>query len=149
YDVLVLCNVTQFSQSEVTALEDFLKQGGGVVIFGGDQVNPENYNRWLYADGQGLLPAAIGPSVGDAARREAVIGFDAKGYRHPLVAAYQGATEPVQSGLLRAWTWRYHKLLVPKETKAEVALAFDNGDPAVIEARRHRGTVVLVATSAD
>jgi hypothetical protein len=30
-----------------------------------------------------------------------------------------------------------------------VALAFDNGDPAVIEAARHRGTVLQVATSAD
>ena len=29
YDVVVLCNVAQFSQPEVAALEDFLKQGGG------------------------------------------------------------------------------------------------------------------------
>ena len=37
------------------------------MIFGGDQVIAENYNRLLYADGKGLLPAAIGPIVGDAA----------------------------------------------------------------------------------
>ena len=52
--------MAQFSQAEVTALDDFLKQGGGVVVFGGDQVIPDNYNRLLYADGKGLLPAAIG-----------------------------------------------------------------------------------------
>ena len=64
FDVVALCNVAQFSQAEVTALEDFLKQGGGVVVFGGDQVIAENYNRLLYADGKGLLPAAVGPTRG-------------------------------------------------------------------------------------
>ena len=149
YDAVVLCNVAQFSQPEVTALDDFLKQGGGVVIFGGDQVVAENYNRVLHADGKGLLPAFVGPSVGDAARKEAGIGFDPRGYRHPLVSDFQGEAGPVTAGLTRAFTWQFHKLTIPKGSKAEVALAFETGDPAVIEAPRHRGTVVVVATSAD
>ncbi len=149
YDAVVLCNVAQFSQPEVTALEDFLKQGGGVVIFGGDQVVSENYNRLLYADGKGLLPASVGPSVGDAAKREAGLGFDPRGYRHPLVSEYQGEADPVTAGLTRALTWQFHKLILPKGSKAEIPLAFENGDPAIIEAPRHRGTVVMVATSAD
>ena len=90
YDVVVLCNVAQFSQPEVTALDDFLKQGGGVVIFGGDQVVADNYNRLLYDDGKGLLPAAIGPSVGDAAKKEAGFFFNPLGYRHPIVSEFQG-----------------------------------------------------------
>ena len=61
HDAVIICNMAQFTESEVIALEDYLKQGGGVVFFGGDQVVPENYNRLLYADGHGLLPAAIGP----------------------------------------------------------------------------------------
>jgi hypothetical protein len=149
YDAVVLCNVAQFSQPEVTALEDFLKQGGGVVIFGGDQVVAENYNRLLYADGNGLLPASVGPSIGDAAKREAAIAFDPRGYRHPLVSDYQSESGPVTAGLTQAITWQFHKLTIPKGSKAEVALAFETGDPAIIEAPRHRGTVIVVATSAD
>ena len=53
------------------------------------------------------------------------------------------------AGLTQALTKQYHKLKIPKGSKAEVALAFENGDPAIVEARRHRGTVFLVATSAD
>ena len=113
----------------MAALDDFLKQGGGVVIFGGDQVVAENYNRLLYDDGNGLLPAEIGPSVGDAAKKEAGFFFNPLGYRHPLVAAYQGEAEPVTAGLTQALTWQYHKLVIPKGSKAEVALAFDTGDP--------------------
>jgi len=150
YDVVVLCNVAQFSQPEVSALEDYLKQGGGVVVFGGDQVVADNYNRLLYADGNGLLPAAIGPSVGDASKKEAGFFFNPLGYRHPIVSDYQAQEAPVTAGLTQALTWQYHKLVFPKGTKAEVALAFDNGkDAAVVEEQRHGGTVVLVATSAD
>ncbi len=149
YDVVALCNVAQFSQGEVTALEDFLKQGGGLVIFGGDQVIPDNYNRLLHADGKGLLPAAIGAPIGNAAKKEAAFGFNPLGYRHPLVAEFRGESDPVTAGLTRALTWQYHKLVIPKDSNAQVALAFDNGDPAVIEAPRARGKVILVATSAD
>ena len=98
---------------------------------------------------RGSCRRSVGPSVGDAARREAEIGFDPRGYRHPLVSEYQGASDPVTAGLTLAYTWQFHKLTIPKGSKAEVALAFENGDPAVVEAPRHRGTVVMVATSAD
>ncbi len=149
YDAIVLCNVAQFSQTEVTALEGYLKQGGGVIIFGGDQVVADNYNRWLYNEGHGLLPASIGASVGDAARRQGAFHFNPLGYRHPLISEYQGAEGPVTAGLTSALTWQYHKLTIPPGSNAKVAMSFENGDPAVIEAPRHRGTVIVVATSAD
>ncbi|MGO9470052.1 MAG: BatA domain-containing protein [Isosphaeraceae bacterium] len=150
YDVVVLCNVAQFTQPEAAGLDDFLKQGGGVVVFGGDQVVADNYNRLLYAGGQGLLPASIGPTVGDASKKEGAFYFNPLGYRHPIVAEFQDQPDPVVAGLIRAITWQYHKLILPpKGSKAQVALAFDSGDPAVIETTRHRGTVVMVATSAD
>jgi hypothetical protein len=149
YDVIVLCNVTQFTQSEAASLDDYLKQGGGVVIFDGDQVVPDNYNQVLYDDGKGLLPAKIGPSVGDASKREAAFGLNALGYRHPIVAEFQGESDPVLAGLTKALTYQYHKLELKPDSKARVALEFDTRDPAVIEMPRHRGTVFQIATSAD
>ena len=149
YDVVFLCNVANFDVREVTALDDFLKLGGGVVVFGGDQVVPENYNRWLYEDGKGILPAKIGPSVGDASKRETGFSFNPIGYRHAIVSEYRDETDPVTAGLTQVITSQYYKLILPKDTKAEIALKFENDDPAVVEARRHQGTVILVATSAD
>jgi hypothetical protein len=150
YDAVVLCNMAQFTEAEVAALDDYLKQGGGVVVFGGDQVVPENYNRLLYAGGKGLLPAAVGPSVGDASKKGgAGFGFDPLKFRHPIVKDFAGASSKVVAGLTGVKTWQFHKLKLPKDSLATVALAFDNGDPAVIEAPRYRGTVIQVATSAD
>ena len=148
FDVVALCNVAQFSQAEVAELEDYLKQGGGLIIFGGDQVIADNYNRLLYADGKGLLPAALGPTVGDAAQKKAAFAFDPKGYRHPLVAEFRGESDPVTAGLTLTSIWQYHKL-TRLNPNAQIAVAFDSGDPAIVEASRFRGKVILVATSAD
>jgi hypothetical protein len=149
HDVVVLCNLAQFTAPEVAALEDYLKQGGGVVVFGGDQVLADNYNRLLFDDGKGLLPASIGASKGDASKKDAGFTFNAMGYRHPIVSEFRGEADPVTAGLTQVQTWQYHKLAIPPGSKAEVALSFDSGDPAVIEIARQRGRVILVATSAD
>ena len=149
FDAVLLCNIAQFTEAEVSTLEEYLKQGGGVVVFGGDQVVRDNYNRLLYADGKGLLPAAIGPNVGNAAAKQASFGLDPLKYAHPLVSDFAGEKESVQASLTGARTYEFHKLTLPKGSMAKVALAFDNGDPAVIEVPRSRGTVIQVATSAD
>jgi hypothetical protein len=109
----------------------------------------DNYNRMLHADGKGLLPAAVGPSVGDASKKEAAFAFNPLGFRHPVLAEFRNQADPVVAGLTRTSTWQYHKLSLPKDTTAQVALAFENGDPALIEAPRHRGKVFQAATSAD
>lgn len=151
YDAVVLCNVAQVSAAEESALDAYLKQGGGLVVFGGDQVVADNYNRLLHADGKGILPAAIGPSVGDAGKKSgAPLGLNPLGFKHPIVAAFAGESDAVRAGLTGAKTWQFHKLTLPADAAgAAVALAFENGDPAVIEAPRHRGKVIQVATSAD
>ena len=155
FDAVVLCNLDQFNEPEVAALDAYVKQGGGLVVFGGDQVVAENYNRLLYADGKGLLPARVGPPVGNARDKAGSrFGFNALGFRHPIVAAYGGAPDTAQAGLTMVKSWEYHKLTLPKDSSARVALEFDTGDPAVIESapapgRASRGRVIQVATSAD
>jgi len=149
YDAVVLCNVAQFSQAEVTALEDFLKRGGGVIIFGGDQVVPDNYNRLLFADGKGILPASFGPTRGDATRRESAFAFDPLGYRDPILSEFRGQSDAILAGLTQTHIYQYHRLQIPKGSDSRVAMAFVTGDPAIIEAPRYRGTVIQVATTAD
>ena len=149
YDVVALCNVAQFSPTEVQALEDFLEQGGGVVVFGGDQVSSENYDRLLFADGAGILPAAVGETVGDPGKKDAAFRFDPMGFRHPILAGFRNQADPVVAGLTQTRVWTHHKLMLPKDSAARVALGFDDGDPAVIEAARDKGRVFQLAVPAD
>ncbi len=151
YDAVVLCNIAQFTKAEASSLDAYLKQGGGVVVFGGDQVIADNYNQLLFADGKGLLPAMLGGIVGDAQTKQGSVEFDAKDYKHPIVSLFAGADSNVIAGLTGAKTWAYHKLKISEDGKsqAQVALWFTSGDPAIVEAPRHRGRVIQVATSAD
>jgi hypothetical protein len=151
FDVVVLCNVAQFTPAEATALDAYLRQGGGLVIFSGDQIIAENYNQLLFADGKGLLPASLDGTIGDAQAKPKVgFEFDAKDYKHPIVSLFDNADSNVIAGLTGARTMQYHKLKLPEDgSLAKVALWFSTGDPAIVEMPRHRGRVVQVATTAD
>jgi len=151
-DCLFLCNVPLITPAEARMLESFLAGGGGVVIALGDRVDVENYNATLYRDGQGLLPAKIGPRRGDAVERKEAFFFDPVDYRHPIISAFQGNP---QAGLASTLTYEYYQLELPPQSPHEVAVRFDNGDPAIIEAKatgadqEDRGRLLLVATSLD
>jgi hypothetical protein len=150
FDVVLLCNVAQFTTEEARLLDAYLKQGGGVVLFGGDRVVAENYNRLLYQSGRGLLPAEIGPSMGSAVvSAQSSFRFDPLDFNHPVIRDYKGAAENVLAGFTGVRTWQYHKLKLPADTTAQVAFRFETGDPAVLERPRERGVVFFVATSAD
>jgi Mg-chelatase subunit ChlD len=149
FDVVFLCNVARLTDLEVANLEAFLKQGGGVVVFGGDQVDVDNANRLLHNNGQGFLPARIGPAQGDPAAPASAVLFDPAGFSHPLIAPFAGQSPGVQASLTAVKTQRYHRLELPRDTQAKVALAFSNGLPAIVEASRGQGHVFQIATTAD
>jgi hypothetical protein len=150
FDAVVLCNIAQLTPPEVTALDAYLKQGGGLVVFSGDQVIIDNYNQLLFADGKGLLPASIAGIVGDAQAKKDGFEFDARDYKHPIVNLFDNADSNVIAGLTGAKTWQYHQLKLAEDgSLAKVALWFNSGDPAIVEMPRYRGRVVQVATSAD
>jgi hypothetical protein len=138
YDCVFLANVGQFTASEASLLEAYLKQGGGLVFFLGDQVLPDRYNRELLRPGGGVLPARIGALAPEGQYR-----FDPLDYRHPLVKVFQ---DRESSGLLTTPVYRYFRLEPRSDVGARVALAFADGDPAIVEAPIHRGRSVLVAT---
>ena len=53
------------------------------------------------------------------------------------------------SGLLTTPVYRYVRLQLHDNSRANVALAFLNGDPMIVEEAIHRGRSIVVATSAD
>ncbi|WP_315852015.1 BatA domain-containing protein [Tautonia rosea] len=161
YDVIFLCNVARFSRGEIEAIDRFLRRGGGLVLFGGDRLQADEYNANLFAgipgsetfEGPGFLPARIGDVVSSGDEiSEQLAGapeFDPLDFDHPIVAIYQGAAAQVVSGLTAVRSWRSHDLLVPEGSTARRVMDFTDGRPAMLTMRRHRGTVVQVATTAD
>ncbi len=125
-------------------LKSYLERGGGLIVFLGDQVQADNYNRRLSGnstEGAHVLPASLGSLAPLGQYR-----FSPLNYQHPLLAPFR---DQEQGGLLTTPITEYFKLILPENSPAKVALAFDTGDPAIVEEPVGRGRSILVATSAD
>jgi len=150
FDSVFLCNVALLTDREAEVLRNYLEAGGGVVICLGDQVRPDNYNEVLFrTTGRNttpILPARLVQRVGDPDRKDVSYEFDAGDFDHPIVRPFQGNPG---AGLELTRTFAYFKTAVPDERGTRVALRFQTGDPAILEAPYGRGRVVLVTTSVD
>jgi hypothetical protein len=144
YDVVFLLNV-RAPGAKAAELARFVEQGGGLFVALGDQIEPEGYAKEL----AGLLPAALhvvktaaGGAQGGKAARFADVDF-----AHAALSVFQGEA---REGLLGVRTSRY-VLAKPagRGPAPRVLASFDDGAPALLEARRGKGRVLLFTSSAD
>lgn len=135
YDCVILSNVG--AVTELAGLAGYVRDGGGLVVFVGDQVEAARYQEALALDPH-LFPARVrGPAVHGNFR------LRPRQEQHPIVAPFRGLP---QSGLLTTPVWRYLPL-VPLPGAVTVA-EFDSGDAAIVTGDVGRGRCVLVATAA-
>jgi hypothetical protein len=140
FDCVFLCNVGRISQDEAGVLARYILRGGGLVIFLGDQVQAESYNQLLLDRAESrILPARLGAAAATGSHN-----FAEPDYRHPIVSPFRGHET---SGLLTTPVWKYVRLAPSQQAK--VALAFSNGEAAVVEEQFGRGRTILVATAAS
>ena len=138
-----------FTPTEATLLRSYAEAGGGIVFALGDRVKPENYNSLLYRDGQGVLPAALGNTQGDArdpSPSQKGFTFDAGDLNHPIVEPFRGNPN---AGLDRAVTLEYYQVKLAPRSPSRAVLRFDSGDPAIVERPVGLGRSLLLTTSAD
>ncbi len=138
YQVVMLCNVAALSDAFVTKLQNFLRQGGGVLIFGGDKFQPESYSqRWPQALPGELREKKLGPE----ASGEKIGKFDLD---HPVLQNLSEDT--LQESLKSARVWGYTR--TAGSGKAAL-ISLTNGDPLLLEQKIGSGKLMLFTTSAD
>lgn len=157
FHVVILANVFRLGEESAAALEQFVRGGGGLLIFLGDQVEPAAYNEQLYRGGEGVLPQRLGEVIIAPTEAHLVV----KDRQHPALVAVGREDDPL--GLTRVPFFRYFSLLgdepvaespdssAPRPQATRVVAAFDDGDdrPALVEKRLGAGRVLLMTTSAD
>lgn len=142
YQAIILCNVPALSDAALLRLRDYLRRGGGVLIFLGDRVQMDDYNLKLFQSSPPLISSRL---------REKRLATDGAGEkigklesRHPALRALSDPLlrESLQSTRVRG----YFRAEAPDGTSL-IALA--NGDPLLSEKRLGAGRVLFFATSAD
>lgn len=144
YRLIVLGNVALIPPEKIQALTNFVKRGGALWIFAGDRVDPSIYNKDLAE----LLPMPLGELVGTADPDGAKESISEKDADHPAVAKFKGIKGLTLSHLQ---VFRRFKFVAGAQGDPAVrtVLAYESGEPAIVEKRIGSGRVMLVGTTAD
>jgi Aerotolerance regulator N-terminal/von Willebrand factor type A domain len=145
YGVMALCNVARLDAKDWRRVDEFVRGGGGLIVFGGDSVDLENYNAMGYASGDGVLPGRFGQVAGAQDGGDAFVRFASGTFHHPALTDF---SDNADSGLFRARVHRYLSVAATKKT-ADVLMRYDDGGEALIVDSAAAGRVCVVTTTAD
>lgn len=151
YDCVVFANVGSVLPDSVKNLEDYVRGGGGLIIFLGDKVDREFYNTQLYKEGRGLLPLAFDPPRGNLEQRKSFSKLKNEDPNHEVMRVFAGAGEQLL-GLVPFY--RYYPLRADRLGGSGVKVLATLVDPtqpqpvpAIVEKTYGKGRVILVASS--
>jgi hypothetical protein len=145
YDAVVLTGLTGLSTSDRRALEEYVRAGGGVLLFPGPATDASRVNADLGESG--LLPATLGAR--QTLTDDNALTLNPATITHPALALFKDTTT-MNLGTARFTT--YYPLEPIKDLSdanaVQVMLRFSNGDPAFVERHVGLGKVILAASGA-
>jgi hypothetical protein len=138
--VVVLANVPRVTSSQVSQIEQYVYNGGGLLVAPGNLCDVENYAQQLWRDGSGVLPAALERPVADESQATSLLGVE---LAHPIFSFLEGQSDPVPNVSVS----RYFP--ASGSEGARILGRYASGKPFLVEGMFGRGRVLLVTTSLD
>jgi len=157
FHLVVLANVYRVVEPMMAPLEHFVRNGGGLVIYLGDQVDPELYNATMFREGKGLSPVELVEILHPSEPAHLVV----TDRLHPVLRGVGGEDDPLGLGRIPFRVFFGTRPYDPQRhgegeqsnpAKASHVLArFDdaNQSPAIVERSFGAGRVVVLTSSAD
>jgi len=159
FDAIVLANVAEFSDGVAKNLEQYVRRGGGLIIFSGNKINPSFYNETLSGKYH-LLPATFGPARGNAEQDAEYFTIQDRDLQHSIVSLWN---DPNAGTLSSVRFYRAHDLIpvsykpsapgkessLDEAGAPQVVVKFSHGTPAIVERTWGLGRVVMFASTAD
>jgi hypothetical protein len=144
--VVLLANVRQLDGNQLHALEEFVRNGGGLLIFPGSRVDAAWWNGSMFKDGKGLLPLALGSLAGDLKESAPSAGIVSQRFDHPALDLFNDPRNgTVSDAAIKMW----FKLKEPTTASANapaVLARLTSGDPFLAEKVFGEGRVIECAT---
>ncbi|HEV7299067.1 MAG TPA: BatA domain-containing protein [Tepidisphaeraceae bacterium] len=159
FDAVVLANVADLSTGPLDALVEYVRGGGGLVIFPGPATESTAklfYNEALYAN-RAMLPAMLGSATGDAKADEKATPLQSQNFDHPIASIWN---DPASGSLadvkvrrhfpLQAGAYEAEGAVRPEGSGvARTVLRLADGSPLMMERTFGAGRVVLFGTTAS
>lgn len=145
YAVVVLAGVRNLTAPFAARLDQYVREGGRLLIFPGEGLEPYAYNSALYQDGKGILPAEVeAPAAPAAPGKGAFLSLAPP--LHPALAHFKGRERLEGGEVLRCLPVKANGA---REGAARTVARLTDGRPAIIERRVGRGRTMMVCTAVD
>jgi len=144
--VAVLANVRKLSPEQMRALEEFVKGGGGLLMFPGDRTD----SAWWNGPFAALAPLPLGAISGELKEGMRGIGLTAQRFENPALELFN---DPRNGSMTEASIKVWFKMRPGSQGGGAldpVVLArLESGDPFLVERAVGQGRVIACATAAD
>jgi hypothetical protein len=146
FSAVILANAPRLEANEVSKLKAYVNAGGRLLVFPGDRTEKNWHNQVLgFPPDESLIPARLGNPVG---KPEGAEGRTLKEYdvHHPIFIRFRDNTYGDLS------TFRFdtvYSLELGDFPDSRVLAKFSDGLPALVEANRGLGKIVLAAFPID
>jgi hypothetical protein len=171
YDLVLLLDVPKLPSAldadgkkviypQLLALEQYVRDGGGLAIFTGSNLNMAFYNGPMYAEGMGLSPLVISPPRGDASAREKYRRLDARSIAgDPFLRSLRDEGGAIRCGMIRFYAHTPSDPLTRSAASGDIKpprvvakfTSPDGGDgpPAIVVRQFGKGTVLMLYSTAS
>ncbi|MAJ28718.1 hypothetical protein CBD41_04810 [bacterium TMED181] len=144
--ILVLADVSTMNPAESARIDQFIREGGGVLVFTGSRMDHPTWGTNAWNNGDGWFLWEPGTSISDP-RRQVFYHWLIKDPEHPMMEYLANFPE---AGLGDVIVHGFQKPLRLKED-TEVLLELDDFDqtPVLVQGYRGNGSIVVLGTGAD
>jgi hypothetical protein len=144
--VVVLSNVPRLSAAQQEGIENFLAQGGGVLVTCGERCEAKDYNDALFRGGQGWLPAALVEPIGSEDDPAKAARPVAASFFHPVVELFR---EMTFGGLADVRFPRRWKVSLAGAGVSTPIAMMTGAEPLLIERPYRSGRVIMSTVPLD
>ncbi len=142
YQAIVLCNVPAIPEAFLSRLKNYLRQGGGLLVFLGDRVQMDDYNAKLAQSSPPILPAPLKEKkILSEANQEKIAKVD---LNYPPLQLF---SDPILKDSLAST--KVQGYIRPDNPDRAPLIAMTHGDSLLLERKVGAGRVLLFTTSAD
>ncbi len=146
FPTIFLANIGHLEVPEVETLETFVKQGGGLGIFLGEQSIGRTITEKLYRSGDGLFPLPVTISTDLLAARESATP-DIEATQHPIFQMFLTMrNNPLDGVRIKRYFQVPGDWQPSPDSSGQVIARLRNGAPLVVERSLGKGRVVTFLT---